>query len=80
MLNEISRGFGVRKKDVVHLLSESDYIPPLNASEYVNRLSLQLNLPDNTKDCALHLVEDAEFRITVSLFYQMGLGYYLLLL
>jgi transcription initiation factor TFIIIB Brf1 subunit/transcription initiation factor TFIIB len=58
MLNEISRGFGVRKKDVVHLLSESDYIPPLNASEYVNRLSLQLNLPDNTKDCALHLVEE----------------------
>jgi hypothetical protein len=60
MLNEISRGFGVRKKDVVRLLSESDYIPPLNASDYVNRISLQLNLPGNIKDRALHLVEETD--------------------
>ena len=58
MLNEISRGFGVRKKDVVHLLSESDYIPPLNASDYINRISLQLNLPGETKDHALRLAEE----------------------
>jgi ubiquinone/menaquinone biosynthesis C-methylase UbiE len=60
MLNEISRGFGVRKKDVVHLLSEGDYIPPLNASDYVNRISLQLNLPGNTKDRALRLIEEID--------------------
>jgi Transcription factor TFIIB repeat len=58
MLNEISRGFGVRKKVVVHLLSEGDYIPPLGAPDYVNRISLQLNVPDKTKDLALHLVKE----------------------
>jgi ubiquinone/menaquinone biosynthesis C-methylase UbiE len=42
MLNEISGGFSVRKKDVIHLLSQSDYIPPLGAPDYVNRISLQL--------------------------------------
>jgi transcription initiation factor TFIIIB Brf1 subunit/transcription initiation factor TFIIB len=60
MLNEISNGFGVQKKDVVYPFSESDYIPPLNASDYVNRISLQLNLPGNTKDRALHLVEEID--------------------
>ena len=58
MLNEISEGFNVRKKDVIHLLSETDYIPPLGASDYVNRISLQLNLPDKTKDRALLSVKE----------------------
>jgi transcription initiation factor TFIIIB Brf1 subunit/transcription initiation factor TFIIB len=58
MLNEISRGFGVRKKDVVRLLSESDYIPPLGAPDYINRISLQLNVPDKTTDRALHLIKE----------------------
>lgn len=57
MLNEISKGFGVRKKNVIHLLSESDYIPPLGAPDYINRISLQLNLPDKSKDHALYLVK-----------------------
>jgi hypothetical protein len=39
MLNEVSKGFGVQKKDVIHLLSENDYIPPLGAPDYISRIS-----------------------------------------
>lgn len=60
MLNEVSQGFGVRKKDVIQLLSENDYIPPLGAPDYISRISLQLNLPDKIKGRALHSVKEID--------------------
>jgi hypothetical protein len=47
MLKEISRGFKVRTKDIIHLQSETDYIPPLGTLEIIGRLSnltCQINL------------------------------------
>jgi hypothetical protein len=55
MLKEISRGFKVRTKDIIHLQSETDYIPPLGTLEIIGGLSIQLNLPDKLKDRALYL-------------------------
>lgn len=42
---------------MIHIFSPDK---PLNASDYVNRISLQLNLPGNTKDRALHLARDID--------------------
>jgi hypothetical protein len=58
MLREISRDFGVRTRNIVQTLSETEYIPPLSALEYINRISRQLNLPDNIRDHASYLVKE----------------------
>lgn len=54
MLKEISRGFRIRTKDIIHLQSETDYIPPLGTPDFISRLSIQLNLPDKIKDRAIY--------------------------
>jgi transcription initiation factor TFIIIB Brf1 subunit/transcription initiation factor TFIIB len=58
MLREISRDFGVRTRNIVKLLSETEYIPSLSALEYINRVSRQLNLPDNIRDHASCLIKE----------------------
>jgi transcription initiation factor TFIIIB Brf1 subunit/transcription initiation factor TFIIB len=58
MLREISRDFGVRTRNIVQTLSETEYIPPLSAIEYINRVSRQLNLPDNIRDHASYLEKE----------------------
>ena len=56
-LNEISKDFGIRSKIILDELSETDsYIPPLSTSEYIQRISFQLALPDKIKEHALYLV------------------------
>lgn len=55
MLKEISRGFRIRTKIIMHMQSETDYIPPLGTQDFIGRLSLQLNLPEEIKDRALYL-------------------------
>ena len=56
-MNEISRGFGIRSKNILKELSNSDsYIPPLSTAEYIQRLSFQLDVPDKIKEHALYLV------------------------
>jgi SAM-dependent methyltransferase len=58
MLNEVARDFGVRTKNILYVLSETDYIPPLSTSDYIHRLSKQLSLPDNIRDHALDVVKE----------------------
>lgn len=55
MLKEISRGFRIRTKNIIHLQSDTDYIPPLGTQDFIGRLSIQLNLPDKIKEQALYL-------------------------
>ncbi|HEU4823565.1 MAG TPA: hypothetical protein VFS97_09100 [Nitrososphaeraceae archaeon] len=46
-LNEISRDFEVRTGNIIHALSDTDYIYPLHTPDYINRISMQLSLPSN---------------------------------
>jgi transcription initiation factor TFIIIB Brf1 subunit/transcription initiation factor TFIIB len=60
MLHEVCRDFGIRPKNIMHILSEANYVPPLDISDYIYRISRQLGLPDNIRDHALSLLnEDA---------------------
>jgi hypothetical protein len=45
----------VRTKNIIHTLSNIDYIPPLSTSYYINRISMQLSLPSEITDHALYL-------------------------
>lgn len=38
-------------------LSETNYIPPLTALDYIDRISRQVSLPDSIRDRALSLVQ-----------------------
>jgi hypothetical protein len=37
----------------MHILSDTNYVPPLGISDYIFRISRQFGLPDNIKDHAL---------------------------
>ena len=58
MLHEVSRDFGIRPKNIMHILSETNYVPPLGISDYICRISRQLGLPDNIRDHALSLLKE----------------------
>jgi transcription initiation factor TFIIIB Brf1 subunit/transcription initiation factor TFIIB len=58
MFNEAARDFSIPTKKIVQTMLETDYIPALGASEYVDRLSKQLSLADFVRDAAIDLVND----------------------
>ena len=58
MLHEVSRDFRVRPKNIMHILSDTNYVPPLDISDFIFRISKQLGIPDNIKDCALSLLKE----------------------
>ena len=35
MLHEVSRDFGIRPKNIMHILSDTNYVPPLGISDYI---------------------------------------------
>jgi SAM-dependent methyltransferase len=57
MLKELSNDFHIRAKDIIQALSETNYIPPLTALDYIDRISRQVSLPDSIRDRALSLVQ-----------------------
>jgi transcription initiation factor TFIIIB Brf1 subunit/transcription initiation factor TFIIB len=57
MLKELSNDFHIRAKDIIQALSETNYLPPLTALDYIDRISRQVNLPDSIRDRALSLVQ-----------------------
>jgi hypothetical protein len=58
MLHEVCRDFRIRPKNIMHILSETNYVPPLGISDYVCRISKQLDLSDNIRDHALSLFKE----------------------
>jgi hypothetical protein len=59
MLHEIYRDFRIRPKNIMHMFSDANYVPPLGSSlDYIYRVSKQLGLPGNTRDHALSLLEE----------------------
>lgn len=58
MLNEVSKDFGISKKKIIETMSETEYILPLTATDYVDRLSKQLVLPNTLKEKAKELIQD----------------------
>jgi transcription initiation factor TFIIIB Brf1 subunit/transcription initiation factor TFIIB len=58
MFNEVARDFSIPAKKIIQTMLETDYIPALGASEYVDRLSKQLSLADFVRDAAIDLVDD----------------------
>ncbi len=48
--------FGIATKSVMQTMSEIDYVPALDAAEYVERLSKQLGLSDFVRDTAIDSV------------------------
>ena len=64
MLNEVSKDFGISKKKIIETMSETEYILPLTAVDYVDRLSKQLNLPDLVVRQAKNLIQNGNGRGT----------------
>ena len=58
MLHEVSRDFGIQPKNIMHILSDTTYVPPLDISDYVFRISRQLGIPDDIRDHALSLLNE----------------------
>jgi transcription initiation factor TFIIIB Brf1 subunit/transcription initiation factor TFIIB len=58
MLHEVCRDFGIRPKNIMHMPSDTNYVPPLGMSDYICRISRQLGLPDNIRDHALSLLKE----------------------
>jgi transcription initiation factor TFIIIB Brf1 subunit/transcription initiation factor TFIIB len=42
----------------MHILSDTNYVPPLGISDYIFRITRQLDLPDNVRDYALSLFKE----------------------
>jgi len=42
----------------MHILSDTNYVPPLGISDYIFRISRQLGIPDNIRDYALSLLKE----------------------
>jgi SAM-dependent methyltransferase len=59
MLNEVSEDFGTSTKRIIQTMSEIDYVPTLQAAEYVDRLSKQLKLCDFVREAAINLVSES---------------------
>jgi transcription initiation factor TFIIIB Brf1 subunit/transcription initiation factor TFIIB len=55
----IKLSYNVLNSGSISFLFFCDFLKYI-ASDYVNRISLQLNLPGNIKDRALHLVEEID--------------------
>lgn len=64
MLNEVSRDFGISKKKIIETMSETEYILPLTAIDYIDRLSKQLVLPDLVGQQAKNLIQNGNVRGT----------------
>jgi SAM-dependent methyltransferase len=58
MLHEVSRDFRIRPKNIMHILSDTNYVPPLGISDYIFRICRQLGIPDNIRDYALSLLKE----------------------
>ena len=58
MLHEVCRDFRIRPKNIMHILSDTNYVPPLGISDYIFRISGQLGIPDNIRDHALSLLKE----------------------
>ena len=64
MLNEVTKDFGISKKKIIETMSETEYILPLTAIDYIDRLSKQLNLPDLVGKQAKNLIQNGNGRGT----------------
>jgi hypothetical protein len=58
MIHEVCRDFMIRPKNIMHILSDTNYVPPLSISDYVFRISRQLGIPDNIRDHALSVLKE----------------------
>jgi hypothetical protein len=58
MLHEVCRDFRIRPKNIMHNLSDTNYVPPLGISDYIFRTSRQLGIPDNIRDQALSMLKE----------------------
>jgi hypothetical protein len=58
MLHGVYRDFRIRPKNIMHMFSDANYVPPLGSSDYTYRVSKQLGLPGNIRDHALSLLEE----------------------
>ena len=58
MLNEVSKDFGISKKKIIETMSETEYILPMTAVDYVDRLSKQLVLPHALGEKAKELIQN----------------------
>jgi transcription initiation factor TFIIIB Brf1 subunit/transcription initiation factor TFIIB len=57
LLREVSNDFYIRPKDIIQTLRETNYIPPLTALDYIDRISRQVNLPNSIRDHAIDLTK-----------------------
>ena len=55
---EVAHDFGISTKSLMQRLSQSEYIPPLSAADYVGRCSGYLNIPDAVRNKAITLIND----------------------
>lgn len=55
---EVAHDFRISTKSLMQRLSQSEYIPPLRATDYVGRCSGYLNLPDAVRNKAIKLIDD----------------------
>ncbi len=60
MLNEVSKDFDVSRKKFIQTISETEYILPLTAVDYVDRFTKQLALPETVGEEAKNLLRNGD--------------------
>lgn len=57
IFDEVARDFEVSPKRLFRIVSDHDYLPPLNTGEYVDRLSRQLGLSESLRNEAIRIID-----------------------
>ena len=59
MLNEVFEDFDTSTKSVMQTMSETDCVPALRTTEYVDRVSKQFKLCDFVREAVINLVSES---------------------
>jgi transcription initiation factor TFIIIB Brf1 subunit/transcription initiation factor TFIIB len=58
MFKEVARDFNISTRKLLHVMSETDYVPALSQEDYIDRISRQFHISDKIKNRAKELVDE----------------------